>query len=496
MSGNWHKRGNIKGADGVGVPEGGQPGQSLQKVGNSDFATAWAFPEYKDIVGKVPKSALPDIGNSTQVVDSEAAMLNLPAVTGNMVIRTDLGKTFVLAEEPANVLENWVELVTSSDVQSVNGKTGNVTLTKSDVGLSNVSNTADADKPVATQSVNGLLSKADKAKLDKATSGATFNTLVERDMTGSFSATRITLSSNPAANSHATTKEYVDAQVSSVAGGEVLSNTDWDAMRTAASTGVVEGWVKGCPIGGQIEADHNMSRGFVKNPVWKLESRAEGLGYVTQRATLLNCEPKFMIGFAWERGYNPADAEWSKWTCVAGDTGDITPQIGGLLGDASIEAPCRSVENSSVYLYDKSRPLTVRRTGSKVRFFGAMTSTKIDAMTSPSTATNPTLAYFANYDYGLSPGIPGMDYTLGINGRSRIQFPVQTGSSRSHWLLGLAEKDGVSLAFVASRYGPNTPSGPPWLPFNVTWDTPHMNTYTGSGFIPPSLDDQIGIPRD
>src|SRR5699024_7484116 len=207
MSGNCHKIGNLRGADGRGVAEGGQPGAALVKVGNSDFATAWGQINYSDIEGKVPKSALPDLGNATTPVESEAAMLNLPAVPGNQAIRTDIGKTFVLIELPANKLENWMEIVTTSDVQSVNGQTGNVTLTKSDVGLSNVNNTADADKPVATQSVNGLLSKADKAKLDKATSGATFNTLVERDMTGSFSATRIILSSNPAANSHATTKE-------------------------------------------------------------------------------------------------------------------------------------------------------------------------------------------------------------------------------------------------------------------------------------------------
>ena len=141
----------------------------------------------------MPKSALPDIGNSTQVVDSESAMLNLPAVAGNMVIRTDLGKTFVLAEEPANVLENWVELVTSSDVQSVNGKTGNVTLTKADVGLSKVNNTADADKPVATTSVNGLMSKTDKAALNGATYQATANALVKRTSTGSASFSQLAI---------------------------------------------------------------------------------------------------------------------------------------------------------------------------------------------------------------------------------------------------------------------------------------------------------------
>ena len=489
MSGNWQKRGNLRGANGVGVPEGGQPGQMLQKVGSSDYATGWAFPEYKDIQGKVPKSALPDIGNSTQVVDSESAMLNLPAVAGNMVIRTDLGKTFVLAEEPANVLENWVELVTSSDVQSVNGKTGNVTLTKADVGLSKVNNTADADKPVATTSVNGLMSKTDKSKLDKATSNATASTVVSRDSAGKSKFKGVTIESAPSANTDATTKAYVDAQVSAVAGGSVLSNTDWNAMRTTASTGVVEGWVKGCPIGGKLVG--NMSAGFVIDPVWKLEVRPEGLNYVTQRATLLNCTPKFMVGFMWERIYNPAQAKWSAWTCVGGDSGPLTGQVGGLLENASVEAPFRSVQNSSVYLYNNSEPLTAQRIGGEVRFWGAMSSTKLDDMASTSTATNPTLAYFSDYDYRADPNKPGADYTLGPSSY-RFQFPIQSGSYRNHWLMGPANKDGVKWAFVASRYGPNVASNPPWLPFNITWPVPAINTYTGPGFVPPILDAQSG----
>ena len=481
MSGNWHKRGNIRGADGVGVPTGGQPGQALQKVGNSDFATAWANLDYADIVGKVPKSALPDIGNSTVPVASEAAMLNLPAVVGNMAIRTDIGKTFVLAEEPANVLENWVELVTTSDVQSVNGKTGNVTLTKSDVGLSNVNNTADSDKPVATQSVNGLLSKADKTKLDKASSGATFNTLVERDMTGSFSATRITLSSNPAANSHATTKEYVDAQVSSVAGGSVLSNTDWDAMRTTASTGVVEGWVKGCPAGGKINATYNMSNGFVKNPVWRLEVRPEGLNYVTQRATLLNCEPKFMIGFTWERIYDPVTSKWSAWTCVAGDTGEIRGQIGGSVTETPIEAPFRSIQNSSAYLYRSGEPLIMHRKAGMVNFYGAMTSTKTKDMMSSDGSVGPTIMYMAGSN-DAPAGNPGGEYVL--SGANHYAHPLQSGSYRNHWSPS-CQQNALCFKITVSRYGPNEASGPPWLPFNLSWPAPPINTYTGPGYNPP-----------
>jgi hypothetical protein len=44
-------------------------------------------------------------------------------------------------------------------VQSVASKTGDVTLVKGDVGLGNVDNTADADKPVSTATQTALNSK-------------------------------------------------------------------------------------------------------------------------------------------------------------------------------------------------------------------------------------------------------------------------------------------------------------------------------------------------
>src|SRR5699024_6044956 len=301
-----------------------------------------------------------------------------------------------------------------------------------------------------TQSVNGLLSKADKAKLDKATANATANTLMLRDSSGNSKLKRLTLESAPSANADATTKAYVDAQVSAVAGGEVLSNSDWDAMRTTASTGVVEGWVKGCPIGGKLVG--NMSAGFVIDPVWKLEVRPEGLNYVTQRATLLKCVPKFMIGFAWERIYDPAEAKWSVWTCVAGDTGLLEGLVGGTLADTSVEAPFRAVNDRSTYLYNSKEPLTVHRTANEVRFFGSMTSKKTADMVSTDTTKNPVLAYFADHAYLSSKGssLPGADYTLGM-ATSRIQFPVQTGSYRNHWLCGPVAAGGAKLAFVAGR---------------------------------------------
>ena len=481
MSGDFHKIGNIKGANGVGVPEGGQRGQVLRKVGDTDFATGWGSVNYADVEGKVPKSALPDLGIAPMPVKSEAEMLNLPAVVGNMAIRTDLGKTFVLMEEPASTLSNWLELVTTSDVQSVNGQTGNVQLTKADVGLSKVDNTADSDKPEATTSVRGLMPAADKAKLNNATSAATASRLAIRDSAGRISFKQVTLSDAPTGNGHAATKSYVDAQVSAVAGGSVLSNTDWDAMRTTVSTGVVEGWVKGCPAGGPINTTYNMSNGFVKDPVWKLEVRPEGLDYVTQRATLLNCAPKFMIGFVWERIYNPATAKWSRWVCVAGDSGELKGQIGGSVRDTDIEAPFRSIDNSSASLYRQSEPLIMHRKAGVVNFFGAMTSSRLNELASGDTTVAPTLMYMAGSN-DAPAGNPGGEYVLG--GADRYAFPIQSGSYRNHWLPS-PQQNALCFKLVASRYGPNIPSGPPWLPFNISWPAPPLNTYTGPGYNPP-----------
>ena len=67
------------------------------------------------------------------VVANQSAMLALEAQRGDFAVRTDVGKTFVLKQEPATTLANWVELPSTSDVVSVNGKTGAVTIEISDL---------------------------------------------------------------------------------------------------------------------------------------------------------------------------------------------------------------------------------------------------------------------------------------------------------------------------------------------------------------------------
>ncbi len=87
--------------------------------------------------GKLPSSIIPQIAiTDTFVVASQAAMLGLSsAQVGDIAVRTDLNKSFILKSDGYATLSNWQELLTPTDkVQSVNGKTGAVTITLSELG--------------------------------------------------------------------------------------------------------------------------------------------------------------------------------------------------------------------------------------------------------------------------------------------------------------------------------------------------------------------------
>lgn len=63
---------------------------------------------------------------------------------------------------------NWLNSTEQGIVISVNGRTGEVVLTKTDVGLSNVDNTSDKNKPVSTAQQNALNDKANAQTLTVA----------------------------------------------------------------------------------------------------------------------------------------------------------------------------------------------------------------------------------------------------------------------------------------------------------------------------------------
>lgn len=117
-----------------------------------------------DLVGGVvPTSQIPSIAvvDFLGSVSTQVAMLALTGQKGDWCIRTDLGQTFVITGSDPTQLGSWTAMPLGiSPVQSVNGQTGTVVLGKTDVGLGNVDNTSDANKPVSTAQTTALALKA------------------------------------------------------------------------------------------------------------------------------------------------------------------------------------------------------------------------------------------------------------------------------------------------------------------------------------------------
>lgn len=86
--------------------------------------------------GKLPSAVVPASAiTNTFVASSQSAMLGLSSAdVGDICVRTDLNKSFILKATPYSTLSNWQELLTPTDsVLSVNGQTGAVNLTATEI---------------------------------------------------------------------------------------------------------------------------------------------------------------------------------------------------------------------------------------------------------------------------------------------------------------------------------------------------------------------------
>ena len=140
-----------------------------QKGANNGVATL-------DAGGKIPTAQLPSAvmtfegvwnasTNTPTLVDGtgDPGMVYLVTVAGTQNLGSG-SQTFAVGDwVVANSSTVWQKSINSNAVVSVNGQTGVVVLTKSDVGLSNVDNTSDVNKPVSTAQQTALNLKLDLA---------------------------------------------------------------------------------------------------------------------------------------------------------------------------------------------------------------------------------------------------------------------------------------------------------------------------------------------
>lgn len=118
------------------------------------------------LTGTLPSAVLPPLAvNEVFTPANQAAMLALAAQRGDIAIRQDTGRTYMLSTDSPGTLADWKEIGAVGEVQSVAGKTGVVTLVKADVGLGNVDNTSDLNKPISTATQAALDLKANAANV-------------------------------------------------------------------------------------------------------------------------------------------------------------------------------------------------------------------------------------------------------------------------------------------------------------------------------------------
>lgn len=133
-------RGRVTGASTIAVNDlPSIPNTKITGLGNAsvlDTGTAVGKVVVVGSDGKIDASLMPALAISeTFPVANEAAMLALTAQPGDICIRNDESKSYILSASPASVLANWTWLKTPANtVLSVNGKTGAITLTAADVG--------------------------------------------------------------------------------------------------------------------------------------------------------------------------------------------------------------------------------------------------------------------------------------------------------------------------------------------------------------------------
>lgn len=100
----------------------------LQKAVATGLATLGAD-------GKIPTEQLSSIAiNNTFVVVSSSSLVTLVASIGDIAVVSSSNETYVLQDNPASDINNWILLLTPASVESVNSKTGIINLSTSDIG--------------------------------------------------------------------------------------------------------------------------------------------------------------------------------------------------------------------------------------------------------------------------------------------------------------------------------------------------------------------------
>ena len=195
---------------------------ALVAGGGADLSDYYKKAEVESLISAIPATDLTNYYDKTQV---DSLIPNISTKQDTLVSATNI-KTI----NGESVLGSGDIVISSGGaVDSVAGKTGVVTLVKGDVGLNNVDNTSDTNKPISTATQTALNSKVDKVA-GKGLSTEDYTTAEKTKLTGLSNYTK------PASEpiSYITgLQTALDSKVSKT-GIETLHSTD--ALRISGTT--------------------------------------------------------------------------------------------------------------------------------------------------------------------------------------------------------------------------------------------------------------------
>ena len=196
--------------------------------------------------GKIDASQLPSIAiTDTFVCANQAAMLVLTCEVGDLAVRTDLNKTFILQTAGASTLSNWQELLSpTSAVTSVNSMTGAVTVTNITGNAGTVTGLSVVSGKTLNSNNTLTLSGTDNSTLNIGT-GGTLGTAAYTASSAYASSTQGTKAdaavvANAAITGATNTKITYDAKGLVTAGASLAStdipSLDWTKITTGKPT--------------------------------------------------------------------------------------------------------------------------------------------------------------------------------------------------------------------------------------------------------------------
>lgn len=214
----------------------------VASLGPDQKVPAAQLPSYvDDVLEYATKSAFPATGETGKIY-TDLATSKIWRWSGSTYIEISPspGSTDSVAEGSTNLYFTTARAASAAPVQSVAGRTGAVTLTKSDVGLTNVDNTSDASKPVSTATQNALNLKVDSSLLGAASGVATLGSdgkLTPAQVPATSSGTTVAVRTTGSGGASSATSFSIALPAGIVAGDLMLL-----AITSANAAAAVSGW--------------------------------------------------------------------------------------------------------------------------------------------------------------------------------------------------------------------------------------------------------------